>query len=169
METLLTHFKTVLEGITTNTGTEEEPVLTRRIKEAAIDEGQLEDKVTLQIPATYFDITDMAYSAAGENLGLADTEVTVRLAVRKNDATRYSLINSITKALVGSHGTNFSGIMKERQVKVSYDDIFEYRITFGCMLYDTAAIPEYTTLEETEDGDTRPELKMNFNIKKPGS
>lgn len=156
MESLINHFKTTLEGILINTGTEEDPVNVRLFKEVAVDDGQLNDKVSLQLPAVYFDITDMAYTTAGENLGMADTEVTVRLAVKKDDPNRIRLINDITKALVGTHGEKFSGIVKESQRKMDYEDIFEYRITFGCMLYDTAAVPEYDTLT----GDDRPVFKI---------
>ncbi|HLO59043.1 MAG TPA: hypothetical protein VK172_14800 [Lentimicrobium sp.] len=164
MEAILNHFKTKLESITTNTGTEQDPVLIRDIKTAELDEGQLDDKVTLQLPGAFFDITDMSYSTAGENLGMADTEVTVRLAVRKKDATRYALLNKITKALVGTSGTNFGGILKETQRKVSYDDIFEYRITFGLMYFDESAIPQYQSLT----GDDRPDANIAYTIRKPG-
>lgn len=165
METILNHIKTSLEAITVNTGTEEEPVLVRLIKTVEVDDGQLDGKVTLQLPAAIYDITDMAYSQSGEHVGLADTEITVRLAVRKGDSTRYNLINLISKALVGSHGANFGAMLKESQRKVSYDDIFEYRITFGCVFYDLAAVPEFDTLE----GDDRPAGVINYSIKKPGS
>lgn len=161
MEAILEHFKTALEAITFNSGTVDDPVIERRLKVAQIDNGQLDEKVTLQLPAAYFDITEMAYSNAGENIGLADTEITVRLAVRKSDLTRYLIIDEISKALAGTHGTSFGGILKESQRKVSYDDIFEYRITFGCIYYDLSAVPQTETLT----GDDRPALNMDFRIK----
>ncbi len=117
------------------------------------------------MPAVYFDITNMAYSQAAENIGMADTEVTLKLLVRKNDTTRYEIINQVTRALAGTHGNTFGSLMKETQRKTSYDDIFEYTITFGCMLYDDAAVPAYLKLEEEE----LPDLKLDYTIKKPGA
>ncbi len=160
MEAILEHFRTALEAITFNSGTVDDPVIERRLKTVDIDQGQLEDKVTLQLPAAYFDVTEMAYSNAGENIGLADTEITVRLAVRKNDLTRYLIIDEISRALVGTHGASFGGILKESQGKVSYDDVFEYRMTFGCIYYDLSAVPQAETLA----GDERPVLNMDFRI-----
>jgi hypothetical protein len=156
MENLLNHLKQKLEGIVT---TGDNPV--KVLKTVETDDGQLDGKASLQLPAAYYDITDMAYSQAGENIGLADTEVTIRVAFKKNDSTRWDLLKKITKALSGTHGTTFNNLMKESQKKVSFDDIFEYRLTFGCMLFDDSAVPEYTKLEE------KLPLNMEFKITQP--
>jgi hypothetical protein len=154
METLLNHLQQKLEGILTSG---DNPV--KVLKTVETDDGQLDDKASLQLPAAYYDITDMAYSQAGENIGLADTEVTIRLGFRKKDLNRWTIIKQVTKAISGTSGTNFGNLMKESQKKVSYDDIFEYRLTFGCTLYDDSAVPEYTKLAE------KLPLKMDFRIK----
>jgi hypothetical protein len=164
MHELLIHIEAKLKAIEKNIGTETEPIIVKTIKEVAIDDGQADNKINLQLPAVYFDITEMAYSQAAENIGLADTEITLKLLVRKNDSTRYDIIDQITQALVGSHGETFGNLLKESQRKTSYDDIFEYTITFGCILYDIAAVPEYIKLEDEK----LPELNLNYKMKIPG-
>jgi len=150
MEEILQHFQTKLESIKINTGTTEDPEMTNELLEVETDDGQLTSKATLQLPAAYYDITNMNYSQAGEHIGIADTEITLKLAVRKTDSNRWGTIKRITKALIGTGGETFKGILKTSQKKTEYDDIFVYTITFSCTFYDEAAVPEYTEIEKPE-------------------
>lgn len=157
MDDILQHFYEKLSAITRNTGTVEEPVIETVLKEVATDDGQITSKVTLQLPAVYYDIANMNYSQAADNIGIADTQVKLKFACRKTDELRWNTIELITKALTGTGSDNFNGIIKVSQKKVEYDDIFVYEIIFSFAYFDISAIPERTQID-------KPGLTLNFKI-----
>lgn len=150
MEEILNHFQTLIAAIQHNEGTQQEPALVDTIKDVAVDEGQVNDKVTLQLPAAYYDVTNMRPSHAGENLAMCDTEVTVKCAFRKNDTSRWGVMDAIKKAMIGTYTENFKGIQFTGMKRTEYEDIFVYNITFEGEYYDHAADPEYTLLDTEE-------------------
>ncbi len=157
METLLAHFQTNLSAIERNIGTIEDPVMEAVLKEVQPDDGQLASKVTLQLPAAYYDVTRMLYSEAGDNIGIADTDVTVKFVCRKNDPTRWLAMQLINKALAGTGGTNFNGIAKKSHERTEYEDVYVYIMVFGCALFDISAVPERELID-------KPDADITFRI-----
>lgn len=125
------------------------------LKQIEEDEGQFDtnEKLTLRLPAAVYDVTDAVYGGSGK-VGFANTEISVLVAFKLKDNTRFTVLDAVKKALVGSGFSKCSGLLMESQTKIRQTpDVRIYQLTFGTFYYDMAAVPVGTDLPQKPEAE----------------
>jgi hypothetical protein len=132
METLINTIQTELKKIA-------------KIKMIEEEEGQFDDKITLQLPALLYDVVGFGSSQNGELQQMTNVQIIIRIAFKKEYQYKFEVIDDIELTMSRLNGSHFGRAILTEMKRELTEDVKIYNMVFDCPMKRSSSRRKYTT------------------------